>query len=65
MSDGESRVCRCGHSLHVHTHYRSGSDCSLCACDLFVSFMFATFLWLLAGAVILTAIALVVCVLFA
>jgi hypothetical protein len=64
MSDGESRVCQCGHSLHVHTHYRSGSDCSLCACDRFVSFMFAALLWLLVGVIIVVAFALTVRVLW-
>jgi hypothetical protein len=25
--------CACGHGRAVHTHYRPGSDCSLCTCS--------------------------------
>jgi hypothetical protein len=24
-------VCKCGHARSAHRHYRSGSDCALCA----------------------------------
>jgi hypothetical protein len=27
-------VCRCGHGLDVHEHFRSGSDCSTCGPDV-------------------------------
>lgn len=29
------RACSCGHGKDTHRHYRSGSDCSVCACGRF------------------------------
>jgi hypothetical protein len=29
------RPCRCGHLRDAHEHYRSGTDCALCACPRF------------------------------
>lgn len=30
-----SGVCRCGHPLAQHEHYRTGRDCSACVCGRF------------------------------
>ena len=33
-----NRPChRCRHPRHVHTHYRHGTDCSLCDCGRFTA----------------------------
>jgi hypothetical protein len=28
-------TCRCEHSIELHQHYRSGSDCAACDCASF------------------------------
>lgn len=30
------RVCRCGHHLDTHEHYRRGLDCARCDCRAFM-----------------------------
>jgi hypothetical protein len=30
------RYCVCGHENSAHRHYRSGSDCGLCECKIFI-----------------------------
>lgn len=32
-SPPSGRKCRCGHGKKAHTHYRRGTDCSLCGCE--------------------------------
>ncbi|PWW21812.1 hypothetical protein JD79_00953 [Geodermatophilus normandii] len=27
------KPCTCGHGKVAHSHYRAGTDCSLCSCD--------------------------------
>ena len=42
-------LCRCGHTLQAHTHYRRGLDCALCpdlGCPRFRSVRLRTRSWL-------------------
>jgi hypothetical protein len=29
------QICRCGHELTAHEHYRAGTDCAQCDCARF------------------------------
>jgi hypothetical protein len=29
------KLCTCGHGKPAHSHYRAGTDCSLCGCERF------------------------------
>jgi hypothetical protein len=29
---GRTVLCRCGHELAAHEHYRRGRECALCGC---------------------------------
>lgn len=31
----DDSLCRCGHGLRLHRHYRAGTDCARCVCHRF------------------------------